>query len=231
MSCESSGSGGRGLLLAGALLVNLLIFALIPGLFQRAAERRAGVQRCEPPVYVAPVPPETRPQMTAVPVPPRPAKLPPPPPLEPEPLPAPELRPEIHLPGIRLRPRIATRLEFKLSRPAAPAPATLPRSAVPVRTFFRIGELDRQPLGLFRRQPPYPFRARRRGIEGRVKVRFFITPEGRVEGVRIVKAEPPGYFEKSVLHTVANWRFRPGVVAGRPVKTLVETTIVFKLDR
>ena len=126
-----------------------------------------------------------------------------------------------------LEARIET--DFKL-QPLPETPITpVPTLARP--DFYRIGEVDREPLSTTRMEPVYPFLARRRGIEGSVNIRFFVTRQGRVEGLKIIKADPPGYFEKAVRETVANWRFQPGMVAGAKVKTLVETTIVFKLGR
>jgi outer membrane biosynthesis protein TonB len=45
---------------------------------------------------------------------------------------------------------------------------------------YGIGEVDSKPGILGQALPPYPHRARRRGVEGWVKVRFLITAEGRV---------------------------------------------------
>jgi len=235
MSCLREKKSDFFLVLGGALLINLLIVALIPMLFKSAGRRQAAPVPITPPVFLVPAPPEAAPE-TAPAAPAEPEETPPPPlEIKPEPLPLPKINPQIKLSEIKINPQVETTLKLDhLPRPeAAPAPASaaVSRPAPVSRGFYRVGELDRKPLGMARMQPPYPFRARRRGIEGKVKIRFYITPSGRVEGVRVVKAEPPGYFEKSVLDTVARWRFKPGMVGGRAVKTLVETTIVFKLDR
>ncbi len=234
MSCEQTRKSDLLLLIGGALLINLLLVALIPMLFKKAG-RPPAARIVSPPVFLVPAPPEA-PSESSAPAPVSEPETQPPPPLKlpPEPLPVPEINPEIKFSEIRINPRIETSVDLpRQVRPDLPAPAPVPqvRPALPASGFYRVGELDRQPLEMARMQPPYPFRARRRGIEGKVKIRFYITPSGRVEGVHIVKAEPPGYFEKSVLDTVAGWRFKPGMVDGRAVKTLVETTIVFKLDR
>ena len=238
MTCQRERRFDLFLVFGGALLINLLIVSLIPLLYKSADRRQPLPRMVTPPVFLVPAPPEATPESAVPPAPSEP-DTPPPPPLEiqPEPLPVPEINPRIKLSEIKINPRVETRVKLdNLPRPAAPtatsaAPAAVARPALPSRGFYRVGELDRQPLGLARMQPPYPFRARRRGVEGRVKIRFYITPSGSVEGIRIVKAEPAGYFEKTVRDTVARWRFKPGMVGGRAVKTLVETTIVFKLDR
>ncbi|MBN2809282.1 MAG: TonB family protein [Deltaproteobacteria bacterium] len=229
MSCDHRRKRDLPLSLAGALLLNLLIMAFIPWLFRGDGGSRKLPHLLKEPVYLekaeleplperSPSEPELRPEV----------ELPEPPPeILPAPLPIPQINPELKLSPVKLDPRIET--DFTLS----PLPAT-PLPAVPVLArpdFYRVGELDRQPLSTTRMEPVYPFLARRRGIEGSVQVRFFVTPEGRVEGLQIIRAEPPGYFEKAVRETLVKWRFQPGQVAGSKVKTLVETTIVFKLGR
>ena len=215
--------------LAGALLINLLIMALIPWLFRGGGGQRELPRLIRDPIFVekpelnqeqsrATHEPEPRPEL----------ELPEPPPeiLKP-PLPIPEINPEIKLSNVMLEARIETDFELQ------PLPTT-PVTPVPSLSrpdFYRVGEVDREPLSTTRMEPIYPFLARRRGIEGSVNIRFFVTRQGRVEGVEIIKAEPSGYFEKAVRDTVSGWRFQPGMVDGAQVKTLVETTIVFKLGR
>jgi protein TonB len=215
------------LIASAAFLINLLIMAVIPWLFRSGGVKRDLPALVKPPVYLVPAPVEEPvPQKKFRSEPEPETRLPEPVSPAPAPLPLPELNPLVKLSPVKIAPQIDTRLDLKALPP--PAPVSAVKSS---HSFYRVGELDRKPLGMARMQPPYPFRARRRGIEGKVKIRFYITPSGRVEGVRVVKAEPPGYFEKSVLDTVARWRFKPGMVGGRAGKTLVETTIVFKLDR
>ncbi|MCD6533396.1 MAG: energy transducer TonB [Deltaproteobacteria bacterium] len=217
------------LALAGALFINLLIMALIPWLFRGGGGHQKLPRLIKEPLFLeqteldqeqsqASQEPEPRPEL----------ELPEPPPEIMKPLPPiPELNPEIELSKVMLEAQIET--DFKLQ----PLPET-PITPVPTLSrpdFYRIGEVDREPLSTTRMEPVYPFLARRRGVEGSVNIRFFVTRQGRVEGVKIIKAVPPGYFEKAVHETVANWRFQPGMVNGAQVKTLVETTIVFKLGR
>ena len=218
------------LVVSGALLINLLIMALIPWLFRGGEVKKKLPALVSPPVFLVPDPVEKTPPKDLSSSEPEPeTRLPEPAPLAPAPLPVPELNPEIKLSPVKITPRIDT--DLKLNPLPAPSAVPVKAEVAPQRGFYRVGELDSQPLGMARIQPPYPFLARRRGIEGRVKIRFFINESGAVEGLKIIRAEPPGYFEKTVRQTVPRWRFKPGVVGGRPVRTLVETTIVFKLDR
>lgn len=128
-------------------------------------------------------------------------------------------------------------LNFELA-PSVPVMATdisLPAMAeVSLPAFdpsheFLPGDLDRQPRVRVQIPPVYPLHAKRRGIQGRVRVGFLVTDRGEVADIRILKAEPPGIFEASVRRCVSSWRFEPGRVAGKPVNTQVETTIRYEL--
>lgn len=215
--------------LSGAVLINLLLMVLIPWLFRGSSGQRELPQRIKEPIFVAPAEVEQESAQARFEPEPQPEiELPEPPPEVIKPLLSPpEINPEIKFSKVKVDAQIESELTLN------PLPETLstPVTNIVKREFYRIGEVDREPVSHGRMEPVYPFLARRRGIEGSVKVRFFVTLSGRVTGLEIVKAEPVGFFEKAVRQTVSNWRFQPGMVAGIKVKTLVETTIVFKLDR
>jgi protein TonB len=90
--------------------------------------------------------------------------------------------------------------------------------------------VDRAPVVTSRVPPTYPYRARRRGIEGAVTVRFLVDRRGEVQGLTIVDSRPPGVFDQAVRDTVTRWRFRPGLKDGEAVETWVQTTIRFRLE-
>jgi protein TonB len=94
---------------------------------------------------------------------------------------------------------------------------------------YELGQVDRAPMITSRLPPPYPYGARRRGVQGFVKVHFLVDEKGRVQHLEIKDAKPAGMFEETVLRTVPRWRFRPGRKDGQPVATWVETTIKFEL--
>lgn len=216
--------------LTGALLINLLIMVLIPWLFRGGDGQRELPQLIESLVYVAPVELEKKSAQSRLePEPSLEVKLPRELPKLTQPLPLPEINSQIKLSPVKLNTEIES--DFTLSPLPKTRPVASPVASVAIRDFYRIGEVDHEPVSQVRMEPVYPFRARRRGVEGSVQIRFFVTREGRVTGLEIIKAEPAGFFEKAVRQTVSKWRFQPGMVAGDKVKTLVETTIVFKLGR
>ncbi|MDR2549772.1 MAG: TonB family protein [Desulfobulbus sp.] len=98
------------------------------------------------------------------------------------------------------------------------------------RGVYNTGQLD-GPLAVLAKSPPaYPPAAKRRNIQGWIKIRFIVDEQGQVGQVSVLAAEPEGIFEQSVLRCVNSWRFRPGTVKGMAVKALVEQTITFKLE-
>ena len=107
---------------------------------------------------------------------------------------------------------------------------TVTVDAPPMKDFYDIGELDGPLTALVRTPPIYPIVAKRRGIEGWVKVRFLVTASGMVDKVGILEAEPENIFDQAVEQCVRSWRFNPGTVEGEPVNTWAETVVRFELE-
>lgn len=72
-------------------------------------------------------------------------------------------------------------------------------------------------LPVVRVQPTYPQRALERGIEGYAVVELTVASDGSVpkETIRIVAAEPAGYFEREALKAAAKFKYKPKVVNGQ----------------
>ncbi len=207
-------SGGNlWLALAGALALNLVIFGAASFLLQGELQR----PQLEPYRISAFLPPPPPP-------PPREEEKPPPPP-PPKPLKLEKLK---TAPLPRARPRLdMPQLELELAPGLSLGPALAPPGPPPLPP----GPTEREPMIRSQVPPPYPYLARRRGIQGAVTVRFLVDTQGVVRRLSIIKAEPEGVFEESVLKTVPRWRFAPGIREGKPAGTWVETVIRFKLDK
>jgi protein TonB len=54
-------------------------------------------------------------------------------------------------------------------------------------------------------RPKYPTAAK--GVEGWVRVEFYVTPEGRTERVRVLASEPAGVFDGAAVEAMENARF------------------------
>lgn len=161
---------------------------------------------------------------------------------EPEPIEEPEEEPEEEKPepDETAAPRQPVETEMTLPfdinprLPSGPQSLVFPEMMRPgppsAEDTFTAGDLD-EPLTAVSRMPPvYPMSAKRRNIEGWVRVRFVVDEEGDVDDVTILDEDPPGVFDRAVIDCVSDWRFRPGTVGGVPVRTAAETTIRFELD-
>ena len=54
-------------------------------------------------------------------------------------------------------------------------------------------------------RPKYPTSAK--GVEGWVRVEFYVTPEGRTERVRVLASEPAGLFDAAAVDAMEGARF------------------------
>ena len=79
--------------------------------------------------------------------------------------------------------------------------------------------------------PVYPDSARRRGIEGYVKLAFTITADGKVENVRVLESSPANVFERAARRAAIRWRFSPRSEDGRLVARDAVKTLQFRLEK
>lgn len=201
--------------LGPALVLALLTNAALFGLASLLARERVQRQDATPPVAVnlVRIAPEDAP------APPEPEEEPPPP--RPEPA-------ELFVPDLA-RPRPAAPAALEVSLRVEPLALLGPTTGGEL--IFSEAELDQAPVAVVRGEPPYPYKARQRRIEGEVTVKFLVAADGSVERVQIVASEPEGLFDDAVREAVARWRFEPGRIGGQPVAAWVVNTIVFDLDR
>ena len=95
--------------------------------------------------------------------------------------------------------------------------------------MYSAGEIDGKLQVLKKTPPEYPASARRRNIEGWVKVQVGVNTHGQPEQIRVLAAEPRGVFDANATRAISQWRFRPGQVRGQAVRVLVQQTIRFQL--
>ena len=80
--------------------------------------------------------------------------------------------------------------------------------------------------------PNYPRPAAIEGIEGYVTLTFDISPMGTTENIRIIEANPRGYFEKSARKALRKWKYSPKLVENKPVGVQGETvTLQYRLEK
>ncbi len=85
------------------------------------------------------------------------------------------------------------------------------------------------PVAIYREAPAYPPAVRATGIEGTVEVSLTVLLDGSVGWVRVVRAEPRGYFEQAAADGVRQWRFKPANANGKPVECRMRTRVRFAL--
>ena len=68
--------------------------------------------------------------------------------------------------------------------------------------------------------PEYPRGAERRKIEGFVVVEFTVQPDGSVNDVAVVNAEPAGVFDSAAVKAVGRWKYKK-LDAAESIKTKI----------
>jgi protein TonB len=121
---------------------------------------------------------------------------------------------------------------------SAPQPSPAPDKQKPKpsepaakQAGFSLDQVDSHPRLTGKVNPTYPFQAKRRGIEGKVILRFLVDKKGQVSQVSVKHAQPEGTFEQSAIKAVRQWQFEPAKKDGRFVATWVEVPIRFELSR
>lgn len=215
--------------LAGLLsiLLNGVMFGLMPGLIQQVPEKIEPVDSGIPVTIIRVRRPDTPVARQQEKKPEEMKKTP-----EPEKI-AISARPAQTKPK-PFKPRLAFQLNPKLplgpSSLAMPSLETFSIEAPVLKSHYSMTELDTPLTPLVKIPPIYPMKAMRRGIQGAVTVRFLVNARGLVEEPEIVESNPKDLFEAAVISCVSQWKFKPGTIDGMAVATLVQTTIRFRLE-
>lgn len=114
-------------------------------------------------------------------------------------------------------------LTAQAAAPSAPAAAPAAAQSAPSN--------DSEVIPLNQVLPIYPDSARRRGIEGYVKLAFTITADGKVENVRVIEASPENVFNREARRAAVRWRFAPRREGGQLVEREAVKTLQFRLEK
>lgn len=90
-----------------------------------------------------------------------------------------------------------------------------------------VYDYDRPPRLLNPSKPKYPPDAFVRKVEGVVVVEFIIDSTGHVVRARIVQSIP--LLDAAALETVRTWEFAPALKHGRPVATIAQSPVSFRI--
>ena len=83
---------------------------------------------------------------------------------------------------------------------------------------------------LDRARPPYPPAARRAGWEGAVALRVHVAADGSATSVEVRATSGHELLDEAAVKAVGRWRFSPATKAGRPIASLADLTVRFRLD-
>ncbi|MGQ0385293.1 MAG: energy transducer TonB [Gammaproteobacteria bacterium] len=85
------------------------------------------------------------------------------------------------------------------------------------------------PVTVLREAPAYPAAMRELDAEGAVELSLTVLLDGTVGWVRVLRAEPRGYFEQAAVAGVRAWRFEPARAGGRAIECRMLTRVRFAL--
>jgi TonB family protein len=99
-----------------------------------------------------------------------------------------------------------------------------------VGTLARAAEAgpDVPPVAIKQVEPEYPWTLRLHANKGKVVVDFIVDPQGNVVRALVAASSHPD-FEAPAVEAVLQWKFRPGLKAGRPVYVHMQVPVYFAM--
>jgi protein TonB len=86
------------------------------------------------------------------------------------------------------------------------------------------------PVKVHHVDPEYPAEARKLGLSGWVDIALTAQPDGSVADVAVVRASPPGVFDKYAIAAVRKWRYAPYDQDGQIPWKRTKVQIRFQLE-
>jgi protein TonB len=81
-----------------------------------------------------------------------------------------------------------------------------------------------------RSNPRYPNSARRKGVEGTVLIKAYVTDQGRVEQLQIEQSAGHADLDEAAVEAVGRWRFEPACRGRQPIAMWVSIPVRFMLN-
>jgi periplasmic protein TonB len=95
---------------------------------------------------------------------------------------------------------------------------------------YRVGNGVTTPRLIYEVKPAYTGEAMRARIQGIVRMQAIVLSDGSVGNMKILKSLDHTFgLDEEALKTVRQWRFQPGMLAGRAVPVLIEVELAFTL--
>jgi periplasmic protein TonB len=74
--------------------------------------------------------------------------------------------------------------------------------------------------------PIYPSEGLAPKIEGPVVLQAVVAEDGTVHDLKVMKGHP--LLARAAIQAVSQWRYRPYLLDGQPVRMTIEITLIFK---
>ncbi len=100
-------------------------------------------------------------------------------------------------------------------------PVTLPKFATPISQGVSEGILEHQVT------PIYPRQALPLRLEGPVVLEAIVSENGRLENIKAVSGH--SLLARAAIDAVRQWRYRPYLLNGKPVRMQTKITVNFKM--
>ena len=138
-------------------------------------------------------------------------------------------REKLPLPGAKAQtPRASTRSKgIDLPRDDPVTPGTPVITHAPDTTYYAANQLDIFPALAAPLRLDYPARAVADDVRGSALVELQISETGIVHGVKLIEAQPSGYFEDEIRNAFLASRFTPAMRDERPVRSRVRVRVDF----
>ena len=95
---------------------------------------------------------------------------------------------------------------------------------------YRPGNGVLSPEVVFEKKPEYTSEAMRAKVQGVVEVEALVNPDGTVGRVQVMRSLDDRFgLDQKAVEAVRMWRFKPGMLKGRPVPVLVTIELMFTL--
>jgi len=106
---------------------------------------------------------------------------------------------------------------------SAPTSNTAPSSGMGESKLYKAALINSP-------KPPYPYRARRAGFEGKVVLNIKVNRLGQVRTAQILKSSGRADCDNSAKNTILErWRFKPATLFGNPIPSNTKIAVIFKL--
>lgn len=103
-----------------------------------------------------------------------------------------------------------------------------PTPSVHMPGRVRISQLVSQGMLIKKVQPEYPEAARKNHIQGSVVLQADINTAGDIEDLHLVSGDPA--LASAAIEAVKQWKYRPYVLQGQPIKVETQVTVQFTLQ-